>query len=322
MADDYTPEYTRGGPGDVIYMRPGDTVWYDGSVRRFNPEYDELVPFAGGYTANFDVKKKDNSAVRQALLDEASNKGRTGINEAFTKYGLDPAKYGTNIEGRIASTIAGIPNTQQADFDTYFSGLGDKLLADLENPYRRTATEAFDKRMPKDWVPQTADDAIIDSILGEQRTEADSFLKNMLDRGSITQQGYDAAYGDLDRQAGLGKPRLSEIGSGLINTGEANIDTEQSKLRGAYDTLKFDQPYDVEGDFSNLNKLANDFIGTLGSGIKTNLGGTKLFNTSGLGAIAGAAQGGQNTAFGTGPGGTPSTPAEDEEDQLGQSVLF
>lgn len=322
----YEPEYTRGGPGDVIYMRPGDTVYPDGSVRRFNAEHDELRADGG---ANFDVKKIDNTAIRKALLDEATNKGRTGINEAFTKYGLDPAKYGTNIEGRIASTLAGIPGTAQDNFDTYFSGLGDKLLTDLENPYRQTAKDAFTAKMPKDWVPLTADDALIDSILGEQRTEANTFLKNMLDRGSITQSGYDAAFGDLDRQAGLGKPQLSEIGTGLINAGEANIDAEQAKKLSGYDALKFDQPYDVAGDFAGLNKLATDFIGTLGEGIKANLGTKKLFNTSGLGAIAGAAQGGQNTTFGSGSsaagGGaqTGNTPGYiPEEDQLGQDVLF
>jgi hypothetical protein len=269
----------------------------------------------------------DTKAVRQALLDEATNKGRAGINESFTKYGLDPSKYSSNIEGRIASTLAGIPNTTTEGFDPFFSGLGDKLLGDLERPYRSSAKDAFSSRMPKDWIAQTADDAFIESILGEQRSEADTYVKNMLDRGSITQQGADAAYADLDTQGTGGRSRLSEIGSGLINTGEGNVDAEQARRAGAYDTLKFDQPYNVEEDFNALNTLANDFIGTLGTGIRSGLGSTKLYNTAGLGSIAGAAQGGQNTKFDTGAGGGQSTAPGmpqyiPDEDKLGQEVLF
>lgn len=271
----------------------------------------------------------DPKAVRQALLDTATTKGRTGVNEAFTKYGLDPAKYGSQIEGRIASTIAGIPGTQGDNFDTYFSGLGDKLLTDLENPYRSTAKTAFGAKMPKDWVPLTSDDALIESLLGGQRTTANDFVKNMLSRGTITDKGADAAYADLDRQAALATPQLSEIGTGLINTGESNIDAEQARRASAYDTLKFDQPYSVDTDYNDLNKMATDFIGTLGAGLNTATGGKNYFNTSGLGAIAGEAQGAGNTKFGMGAaasgGAQPAgnTPGYiPEEDQLGQDVLF
>jgi hypothetical protein len=321
MASDYTPEYTRGGPGDVIYMRPGDTVQADGSVRRFNPDYDELRADGG---ANFDVKKVDNSAIRKALLDEAVGKGRTGINEAFTKYGLDPAKYGTNIEGRIASILSNVPTTQNDNFDPLFAGLGDKLLTDMEIPYRNTAKTALSAKMPKDWVPMTADDAFIESILGGQRTEADNYVKNMLSRGLLTDDGATAAYKELDRQKGLALPQLSEIGTGLINTGESNIDAEQAKKLASYDTLKIDQPYDVEADYKGLNQLATDFIGTLGTGIEGALGGKKFFNTSSFGGSQGASQGTGGSTVGGGAigGGGQNVDPNDDEDKTGQEVLF
>jgi hypothetical protein len=291
-----------------------------------------LTTGAGESNKQFTVEGQtpavDPKAVRQALLDTATAKGRTGVNEAFTKYGLDPAKYGSQIEGRIASTIAGIPGTQGDNFDTYFTGLGDRLLGDLENPYRNTAKDAFNKKMPKDWVPGTSDDAFIESILGEQRGEADTYVKNMLSRGLINEQGSTAAYKELDRQGDLARPQLSEIGTGLINTGEGNIDAEQAKRLSAYDTLKFDQPYNVDTDYGSLNQMATDFISSLGQGLRTGIGTKKYFDTSSLGALAGASQGGDTAApvvNKSGGGGQQAATAPGyvpEEDKTGQELLF
>jgi hypothetical protein len=286
------------------------------------------VSAATQYLENNPKPPWDTGDARKGLLDTASAGGRTAFEDAFKKLGLDPANYSGDIESRMASILSGVPTTAKDNFESYFEGQPDKLITDLTTGYRKKATDAWTAGYPDIFVPQTADDAFIDTILGKHRTSADDIIKNMLARGTITDQGSKAAYADLDKQATGGKARLNEIGAGLINTGEADLDTQAAKKRSAYDTLTLGAPVDVAGDLAGMNKLAQDFIGTLGTGIEKGLGSSQLFDTSGLGAIAGAAQGGQNTKFdpkaggsGTLIGGQPYDPNDDQL-RLGQDVLF
>jgi hypothetical protein len=267
----------------------------------------------------------DTGAGRQGLIDTAAAGGLASFNDAFTKLGLDPANYKGDIESRMASILAGIPATAKDNFESFYADQPGKLITDLTTGYKKKATDAWDAGFPQTYVPATADDAFIDTILGEHRTSADEIIKNMLARGTITETGSKAAYGDLDKQSEGGKLRLNEIGMNLINAGEVDLDAKAAAKKAAYGNLTLGAPVDVAKDLSDMNTLAQDFIGTLGTGIRTNLGDTKLFDTSGLGAIAGAAQGGQNTPFDPKAGG-PGTlvdgePIEDPT-KLGQEVLF
>jgi hypothetical protein len=266
-----------------------------------------------------------------APRDTAAANARTGIEQAFRDYGIsDLSPYSKDIEDRIAKTIAGIP-TGTTDYETYFKNLnlGPSLISELEGPYRNTARGAFDKAIQTDYFADTSDDPYIASMLAEDRKAADEYINNMLARGQIIGTGAEAARKELDRQAGLGSTRLNEIGANLLNTQEGVLGTERGKRRSAFDTLKLGQPYDVSADDAALDKMASDFLGTLNTGLRTGLGGTPLFATSGLGAIAGTAQGGQNTTFG-GTGGaaaggattTAPKPPKEEDEPLQQDFLF
>jgi len=273
------------------------------------------------------VKPPDTSG-----RDNAIGKARSGIEQSFRDYGLsDFSPYSKDIEDRLAKTIAGIP-TGTTDFDSYFNNLnlGPGLISELEGPYRNKARAAFDKDIQTDYFNDTADDPYIASMLSADRVSADEVINNMLSRGQIIDTGAEAARKDLDRQAGLGSTRLNEIGANLLNTEEGVLGTERSKRRSGYDTLKLGQSYDVAGDDAALDKMASDFLGTLSTGLRTGVGGTPLFSTSGLGAIAGTAQGGQNTAFGgttkpaaAGGGAKTVVPPDDDDDLPSQQdILF
>ena len=328
--DQFIDTYYRTGPGANLdagdYSAHTATgAWDPAAAARGKASYMEEHP-------NFEttpfVPGAQKAAARQATIGELSPGWQKSISDAFTAYGADPTKHSADIESRLAKIIAGIP-ADATDLDKYFAdqGVGNKLISELEPGYRTQAKSAFEAAAPKSFVPLTADDALIESIVNEDRATADKYIQNMVDRGQIIGAGADAARTDLNRQAGLGRTRLSEIGTGLIGTEEGTLGSERAKRLSAYDQLKLDQPYDVGGDVASLNKLASDFIGTLGTGLRTGLGSTPLFSTTGLGAIAGAAQGGQNTAFTPSTGGGATVPPEaqmpiEDQTKLGQDVLF
>jgi len=250
------------------------------------------------------------------------------MEKAFRDYGIsDLSPYTQNIEDRLAKTIAGIPK-DATDLDKYFGdqNLGPTLISELEPGYRKNALDAFDKDIQTDYFADTADDPYINSMIQEDRVAADKYIQNMLDRGQIIGSGAEAAMKDLDRQAGLGSTRLNEIGAGLLNTQEGILGTERGKRRSNYSNLKLGQSYDVGADDAALDKMASDFLGTLGTGLRTGLGSSPIFSTSGLGAVAGGAQGGQNTTFAPpkgGVGGASNTGLPSpKEDDTEQDVLF
>lgn len=260
----------------------------------------------------------------QAMLDALRAQARTGISDAFTAYGVDPNNYAADIDSRLASIIAGIP-AGTTDPSSYFSPhVGTKLISDLETGYRNKLYSDFDTGVTNDFIPLTADDAFIDQLLGTQRTSADEFVSNMLKRGMINDVGAGAAKSELDRQAGLGRTRLTEIGTGLINTQEGALDSDRAARRAQIGQLKLGAPFDVGAQSAELGKLATDFIGTLGGGLASGLGGSSLFDTSVLGAIAGKAQGAGNIKIGTGSSGGAS-PQDEEDDEVlktGNEILF
>jgi len=323
--DRFVDTYYRTGPGK-------DLGGYStqAAVGAFNPaaaasakrSYMEAHP-------NFETQPFVEGAARKASRDATIAGLRPDwtktISDAFTAYGADPTKYSGDIENRLASLIAGIP-ADATDYNKYFADqdVGNKLISELEPGYRKTAKDLFAKDVPTDFLADTADDAAIEALLTGERGTADKFIQNMIDRGVITDTGATAARADLDKQTTGGRTRLNEIGAGLMNTEEGVIGTERGKRLGAYDTLKLGGSYDVGSDLAALNKLATDFIGTIGAGLKTGLGSTPLYSTAGLPGVAGAAQSGQNIVPKAGAAGAAAAEAVPTEDQtkLGQNVLF
>jgi hypothetical protein len=145
-------------------------------------------------------------------------------------------------------------------------------------------------------LPFTIDDPYLAGIDAEQRGNADSIIKNMLDRGVITATGYGAAQGDLDRQEAGVKSKLNEFGTGVVAGGQQQLRDVANNARTTAGTLQLGQQFDPNSYGSQADQVFNDFINTLGDQIRSKVTGN-MFNTTGLAALAGAAQGAGNTAF-------------------------
>lgn len=281
-------------------------------VSMYRPDFRQVISDASEWIPDVPVPK----APTVPGYTSAADRARGEINAAFTTYGADPSKYSKNIEDKLAAIIAGIP-ANTTDYNTFFpADLGSKLIGDLETGYRNKLEADFESLVPKTFFKPTTDDAAIDKILADDRVEADNFIKNMLARGQITDTGAEAARIDLDRQAGLGRTKLSEIGTGLIGTEESELGAERSKRKGNIGSLKFTDPYDTATQKSDLDKLASDFIGTLGEGLRAGLGGKAIYSTTGLPGVA-------SKAGGTTQAGAPEDEDEDtDQNQAGSQLLF
>jgi hypothetical protein len=277
-----------------------------------------------------EAEDKKAEARKQELLglrSSAQSGGRSSAEDYLRSQGVDVSRHGGDIESKINSILSGIA-PDDPNPGSYFKDVGSSVYGELENASRTKAGRELDTLFSPDFetkrLPFTVDDPYLAAVEAEQRSSADETIRRMLDRGVITQSGYNAAMEDLNKQGAGVKSRLNEIGTGLIGTGQQSLKDVANRGRQGAANLKVDQAFNAQDFGSEADRIAGEFLANLGTGIRSRISGD-LFSTSGLGNVAGAAMGGRNTPFDPNvmAGGTTDTVDPDkEEEQTAATPLF
>jgi hypothetical protein len=242
---------------------------------------------------------KKHSEDLAALRNSSLAAGRTDATNYFQGAGLDPATYSGDIDAQLNSIFAGINPTDENP-GQYFKNAGQNIYQNLEKGYQTKNSAALDQMFGSNFevqkIPYTIDDPYLAGIEGEQRANADAIIKNMLDRGVLTNTGYQAAESDLDRQRPGVQSQLNEFGTGVVAGGQQKLKDVANSARTAAGTIHLGQPFNPQDYSSQEDQVFNDFINTLGQQIRAKVTGN-MYNTTGLAALAGGVQGAGNTAF-------------------------
>lgn len=268
-------------------------------------------------------QRYEDEQKRSRFETNLSNAYTTGIDGArnyFISQGLDPERY----MGAI-SQGANSARSRVADLDsspgTYFENLGAQIFDREQEGARNKALRGFDSFAKEGFarraIGNDVDDPFLSSILEESRANADDYARNLLDRGVITNSGYEAALGDLDKQRAGANLRLQDIGLAELERGRGQLRDIAAEGRSAASQLRLGDDFDPYSYQKDINKTQADFFTGLGDNLRANAP-DDLFDTSGLAGIAGASQGAQNTAFDpnalAGFGDKEDEEKEDEED--------
>lgn len=265
---------------------------------------------------------------KQELLDLRNN-ARSSAGAAAQSYfsgqGLDPTQFSGDINSYLDNVLAGI-NPNDENPAAYFKDAGQTVYNELESGKRTKAQTDLDRIFSPNFetkrIPFTLDDPYLDSINAEQRSSADSIIKNMLDRGVITQAGYNAAAADLDKQSAGVKTRLNELGTSTIAGGQGSLRDIANNARQDAANLKLGNQFDPYSYSSDADRVFDEFITGLGDNIRSKVTGN-LYNTTGLAALAGAAQGAGNTAYNpAAAAGIPEDPDANREDDTTPNSIF
>jgi hypothetical protein len=247
---------------------------------------------------------KDDAAAKATQLAGLRTQARSGasgsVNDYFSSQGVDPNQYAGQISSKLDSILGGIapddPNPGSAFtsagpsvFDALTQANSQKAVSQLNNIFN--PTYALDR------VPMTLDDPYLDSINATQRSSADSILRNMLDRGVITQSGFAAGEGDLDKQGAGVKAQLNSFGNNVLTDEQNALTGIINSGRQTASGLKLGQQFDPFSYQKQADDNFSQFISNLSDTLKAKVGTGNLYTTSGLAGIAGAAQGAGNTAF-------------------------
>ena len=271
------------------------------------------------------LKDKQHKEELLNLRNNARSAAGSAAEQYFAGQGLDPTQYTSDINSYLDNVLAGI-NPNDENPNAYFKDAGSSVYNQLESGRRVKAQTDLDRIFSPNFetkrIPFTLDDPYLDAINAEQRGTADSIIRNMLDRGVITQSGYNAAAADLDKQAAGVKTRLNELGTSTIAGGQGQLREIANTARQDAANLKLGNQFDPYSYSSDADRIFDEFITGLGDNIRSKVTGN-LYNTTGLAALAGAAQGAGNTAYNpNAAAGIQTDPDADREDEDNPNSIF
>lgn len=272
------------------------------------------------------VKDKQHKEELLNLRNNARSSAGSAAEQYFSGQGLDSSQYSGDINQYLDNVLAGI-NPNDENPNAYFKDAGQSVYNQLESGRRTKAQTDLDRLFSPNFetkrIPFTLDDPYLDSINAEQRSSADSIIRNMLDRGVITQSGYNAAAADLDKQSSGVKTRLNELGTSTIAGGQGSLREIANTARQDAANLKLGNQFDPYSYSSDADRIFDEFITGLGDNIRSKVTGN-LYNTTGLAALAGAAQGAGNTAYNpNAAAGIPEDPdANRDDDETNPNSIF
>ena len=240
--------------------------------------------------------------------------GRNNANAFFSGKGLDPGQYAGDIDSVINNIMSGIAE-DDPNPGSYFTNAGSTAYDTAQTNLRNKSTRDIDKMFAPNFettrLPWTMDDPYLAAIEAEEMQEADTYIQNLLNRGVITNAGYASAKKNIEGQAPGARSRLNEIGTTTLAEGQGKLKGIANKGRQTASTLDLGTAFDANTFGNEADAAFDDFVKNLSSTLRGKAP-QDLFSTAGLGAIAGAGQGAQNTQF------DPNAMAgvmEDDDDQ-------
>lgn len=264
--------------------------------------------------ARLRAEEKANEKRFNSNLSGSFNAALQQAKNYFTSQGVLPQEYMTDITSELQAMKGMVPYLAE-DPGSYFTGAGEKIYKQANdsfiNKQMNTLRNLLPSNLATDRINDTADDATIAAILGEQKSEAQQYLDNLLARGVITNTGYTAGTKNLDTQSGTAQAKLNELGMQVLNSGRSDIDSIISKAMQSASNLRLGDQFDPYSYKDQTNSKLNDFFQNLGTTLRGKITGP-LFETSGLANVAGAAQGAGNTKFN--PNALAGIFGDDEED--------
>lgn len=249
------------------------------------------------------TKQDQDRATAQAQLDalrsSATDAGRTSALKYFSDQGLDPTQYQGSIDDKI-NNILSTTAKDDPNVASYLSDIGQGIYGDQTNALQSKSLNAvnneFQPGFERARISDTADDPYISQIDADQRGTADSYITNLLKRHVITDSGAAGAEKNLDNQNARVQTQLKGLGDSLLSGGRQKLTDIANQGRQTASTLRLGSTFDPSTFGQQADQTTNDFLGGLGDSLKSSVPGN-LFDTSGLAAIAGTAQGAQNTNF-------------------------
>jgi hypothetical protein len=165
---------------------------------------------------------------------QARDRARMQAQQFFVERGLDPNNYNELIEQRLNQLTSTF--TPTTDPTTAFTdNIGDSIYsgetARIRNLLSGQAEEKFGTNYGNKVIGSSLLDDAINSILGTQRKDAETFLERGKKRGMYNDVGYDAGRAALEESAGTARSRLQSTAGSIIDKYRAQANSVRDRAQ-------------------------------------------------------------------------------------------
>jgi hypothetical protein len=254
------------------------------------------------------IAKEERDATKLAADKEAYQGRLSGAYGQAQNYGSSKlAALGINDDYGIMSAYqsaldkakTGIPDLDPNPGSYFTSSLWDTALGEQRTAARNKLTKQYETAVPSDYattyIPDTADDALINSIIGGQYTDASAALERAKSRGTLNDTGYGTASKALANQKAGAIAKANEQGLGVLETGRTSLRDIDKEARNTLSNWDFGTTYDPSAYSNRLKTATSGFTSGLEGKLRNAFGDTDFFDTEALIAKGGKGQGAVNT---------------------------
>lgn len=306
---------------------PNSTMGSGGNPQQLHQYAVELPNYAGSTAATpptgpttpttpTTTVKKPTVDPRTAAINAAVAKGGTELTRLLTNKGITNDTYGITADFNRLLADAGNAVPKGADFKaantpSYYNyeDIFNKAYTTATDRGRNTAQQQLNTLTPAGWeqnyFADTADDPILQQILGQQYNETQGNLQRQLERGQISQGAYDYALGQLgsvsdpSAYSGLASSAyqtLQGIGGGVLGGYRTGLDTTEQAIQNAVTNYSIGQELNPGGNYwqNQLDTQAQGYRGGMEGDIRRAIGNTQLFDPYSLVSHAGSVTGPSN----------------------------
>lgn len=264
---------------------------------------------------------------RNTALENARSFGR----QQLTSRGMTDDPYGimTAYNQRLDTANSGLQ-----DNDAYASAFSptvfDQTYNDRRGELRSTKRRELSNLVPDDYSEQqfgrTADDGILDAILGTQYESAKNDLLNARNRGGLNDSTYTRALSNLGSRKLAARSELDDIGAGVLSGYRTELDTQRRNTLDKANNWEFGDTFDRDREVGRITGFANERKGRLEGDINRAVGERSFFDTNNIIGKAASSIGATNPGVTGGTGGTSTNPLyaafTDQQRNLGNQGAF
>jgi hypothetical protein len=200
--------------------------------------------------------------------------------------------------------------SRDAFFNDAVTDATGRYRADMRNNLNSQYGEGFEMQAFGD----TADDALLQDILNQQRADAQLTIDRSRARGSLNDSGYTRANKAIEDQNAAGMSTIQSLGGGVLADYRKQLGDTRSNALNRINTADFTNGYNVDSVLGQLGELRSKFQTNMGNDIQRAVGGTSFFDPSVAISRGGQTQGTINPSR-VNPEGNPLFAAFQAEDR-------
>lgn len=212
--------------------------------------------------------------------------------EGYLSARLGSAGLSGDPANRLAAIYrASLANNPQGDITSLYNQAFETAQGDVRNSYLGQLNNAYGADYSNRTFADTADDPIINAILGKQRVSAQEGIDRAKSRGQLNRAGLNAATTSLGDLESRGRAEANQLGGGVLSRYRQNLDEAIGGLRNRANTATLGTPLDLSGGMQDISNRVSNFQQSLGGDVQSAIGDRNFFELGDILGRAGAQQG-------------------------------